>query len=273
MTTPEDYFQSCRHNTKRFELSSHKSNSRIRRKPCPTHQEPFRNAAISSHEPPRLPTSVQFDQSFNNGRNDCSNWTDSIVWHLRPTDVVTLRILTVRGWPTVDFDRVSTGWQQTGSWCFRCGDMLSWLITTVRSGEPVLFSAVGQTGDGDHSGRPLPVCCRLGAWKRVAIRRTVGIYRKPRHTYTHSLETDPKCHRQLWATIGNWSKTTGSTSRPNSIGLRLRTTEMNIPCPLLFILYATPLSTVISNSAANHHLYADDIYSTSLIILSSGYLS
>ena len=28
--------------------------------------------------------------------------------------------------------------------------------------------------------------------------------------------------------------------------------------PLLFILYTTPLSTVISNSAANHHLYADD---------------
>jgi len=29
--------------------------------------------------------------------------------------------------------------------------------------------------------------------------------------------------------------------------------------PLLFILYTTPLSTVISNSAAKHHLYADDI--------------
>jgi hypothetical protein len=28
--------------------------------------------------------------------------------------------------------------------------------------------------------------------------------------------------------------------------------------PLLFILYTTPLSTVISNSAAEHHLYADD---------------
>jgi hypothetical protein len=28
--------------------------------------------------------------------------------------------------------------------------------------------------------------------------------------------------------------------------------------PLLFILYTTPLSTVISKSAANHHLYADD---------------
>jgi len=28
--------------------------------------------------------------------------------------------------------------------------------------------------------------------------------------------------------------------------------------PLLFILYTTPLSTVISNYAANHHLYADD---------------
>ena len=28
--------------------------------------------------------------------------------------------------------------------------------------------------------------------------------------------------------------------------------------PLLFILYTTPLSTVISNSSANHHLYADD---------------
>jgi len=28
--------------------------------------------------------------------------------------------------------------------------------------------------------------------------------------------------------------------------------------PLLFILYTTPLSTVISNSAANHHLYTDD---------------
>jgi len=27
---------------------------------------------------------------------------------------------------------------------------------------------------------------------------------------------------------------------------------------LLFILYTTPFSTVISNSAANHHLYADD---------------
>jgi Reverse transcriptase (RNA-dependent DNA polymerase) len=27
--------------------------------------------------------------------------------------------------------------------------------------------------------------------------------------------------------------------------------------PLLFILYATPLGTVISNSCANHHLYAD----------------
>ena len=26
----------------------------------------------------------------------------------------------------------------------------------------------------------------------------------------------------------------------------------------LFILYTTPLSTVISNSSANHHLYADD---------------
>jgi len=29
--------------------------------------------------------------------------------------------------------------------------------------------------------------------------------------------------------------------------------------PLLFILYTTPHSTVISNSAANHHLCADDI--------------
>jgi len=28
--------------------------------------------------------------------------------------------------------------------------------------------------------------------------------------------------------------------------------------PLLFILYTTPLSTVKSNSAANHQLYADD---------------
>jgi len=28
--------------------------------------------------------------------------------------------------------------------------------------------------------------------------------------------------------------------------------------PLVFILYTTHLSTVISNSAANHHLYADD---------------
>jgi hypothetical protein len=28
--------------------------------------------------------------------------------------------------------------------------------------------------------------------------------------------------------------------------------------PLLFILYTTPLSTIISKSAANHHLYADD---------------
>ena len=28
--------------------------------------------------------------------------------------------------------------------------------------------------------------------------------------------------------------------------------------PLLFILYTTPLSTVISNSSANHHFYADD---------------
>jgi len=28
--------------------------------------------------------------------------------------------------------------------------------------------------------------------------------------------------------------------------------------PLLFILYTTPLSTVIFNSAANHHLYVDD---------------
>ena len=27
---------------------------------------------------------------------------------------------------------------------------------------------------------------------------------------------------------------------------------------LLFILYTTPLSTVISNSSADHHLYADD---------------
>jgi len=29
--------------------------------------------------------------------------------------------------------------------------------------------------------------------------------------------------------------------------------------PLLFVFYATPLSTVISSSAANHHLYDDDI--------------
>ena len=28
--------------------------------------------------------------------------------------------------------------------------------------------------------------------------------------------------------------------------------------PLLFILYTTPLSTIITNSSANHHLYADD---------------
>jgi len=28
--------------------------------------------------------------------------------------------------------------------------------------------------------------------------------------------------------------------------------------PLLFTLYTTPLSTVISNYAANYHLYADD---------------
>ena len=28
--------------------------------------------------------------------------------------------------------------------------------------------------------------------------------------------------------------------------------------PLLFTLYTTPLSTVISNSGVNHHLYADD---------------
>ena len=28
--------------------------------------------------------------------------------------------------------------------------------------------------------------------------------------------------------------------------------------PLLFILYSTPLSTVISNSSAKHHLFADD---------------
>jgi hypothetical protein len=28
--------------------------------------------------------------------------------------------------------------------------------------------------------------------------------------------------------------------------------------PLLFILYTTPLSTIISKSATNHHRYADD---------------
>jgi len=42
------------------------------------------------------------------------------------------------------------------------------------------------------------------------------------------------------------------------------------PGPLFFILNTTPLSTVISNSLANHNLYADDTY---LIILSSGFLS
>jgi Reverse transcriptase (RNA-dependent DNA polymerase) len=30
--------------------------------------------------------------------------------------------------------------------------------------------------------------------------------------------------------------------------------------PLLFILYTTPLSTVISNSSVNHHLYANYRY-------------
>jgi len=33
---------------------------------------------------------------------------------------------------------------------------------------------------------------------------------------------------------------------------------MNRPGPLLFILYTTPLSTVISYSSANHILYAED---------------
>jgi Reverse transcriptase (RNA-dependent DNA polymerase) len=34
--------------------------------------------------------------------------------------------------------------------------------------------------------------------------------------------------------------------------------EESVLGPLLFILYTTPLSTVISNSSANHHVYADD---------------
>ena len=34
--------------------------------------------------------------------------------------------------------------------------------------------------------------------------------------------------------------------------------DQSLHGPLLFILYTTPLSTVISNSSANHHLYADD---------------
>jgi len=40
--------------------------------------------------------------------------------------------------------------------------------------------------------------------------------------------------------------------------------------PWSFILYTTPLSTVIYNSAANHHLHADD--TKLLIILSFTFL-
>ena len=39
--------------------------------------------------------------------------------------------------------------------------------------------------------------------------------------------------------------------------------------PLLFILYTTPLSTLISSLSLNHHLYADD--TTLLLFLSIGF--
>jgi Reverse transcriptase (RNA-dependent DNA polymerase) len=37
--------------------------------------------------------------------------------------------------------------------------------------------------------------------------------------------------------------------------------------PLLFILYTSPLSTIISKSSVHHHLYADDTYSFSFLFL------
>ena len=61
-------------------------------------------------------------------------------------------------------------------------------------------------------------------------------------SYLSSRSFRVKCH------------SSSSSSRISSCGVP----QGSVPCPLLFIMYTTPLSTLTSSLSLNRHLYADD---------------
>jgi hypothetical protein len=74
-----------------------------------------------------------------------------------------------------------------------------------------------------------------------------------------AIDTDIRCVRPDLTQIGAYNRSfyvDVENTMSSLFQLLYGFPHGSVPGPHLFILYTTPLSTVISNSSANHHLYA-----------------